>query len=100
MQWFIACAPIWPIVWLLGFATTGRLKLGFWPSYSHPDPSHLHLLPLDVAILPLCLVAIIAPPVALGLALVADAYYDGPLFVGFVLWMAFDPGGFFEWWLD
>jgi hypothetical protein len=60
-RWALALAtvPLWPIVWLLIFASAARVKLGHWPSYGQPDPKTLHWFPADLAVLPLLL---LAPP--------------------------------------
>jgi len=104
----LATVPLWPIVWLLVFATAARLKLGYWPSYDHPDPKDLHWPIPDIAVLPLLFLAPIALSVTLGGCLRAwySRRWDWRLmltvcsFVVFVLWLRFDPGGLFNWWAD
>jgi hypothetical protein len=56
----LASAPLWPIGWLIVFASAARVKLGYWPSYAHPDPTTLHWLPADIMVLPLLLLAPLA----------------------------------------
>ena len=66
------------------------------------------LIVLDIAVLPLL---ILAPLALLGsLAAAIHAWYarrwdwrlvlTAASFVVFVLWIRFDPGGLFEWWID
>ena len=101
--------PLWPIIWIVVLASVARLKLGFWPSYDHPDPKDLHwpVLGNGEAVW-LFLLALIG----LVISLVATLYswYTGrrdwrffPTFVSFlvlVLWIYADPGGLFSWWAD
>ena len=106
----LASAPLWPIAWLLVLVALVRMKYGFWPSYSHPDPDILSspLVVLDVLLLPFLLAA---PAAILGsVAVTIHAFYKRrwdwclPLtvccFVLFVSWLWFDPGGFLSWWAD
>jgi hypothetical protein len=85
------------------------MKLGFWPRYSHPDPTDLHWPILDNTLLPLFLLAPVVLLVSLILAF--RRRFAGRqdwrifllTFVSFVIlisWLKFDPGGFVEWWLD
>ena len=97
-------------MWLVVFATLARVKLGYWPSYGHPDPGSLTFpwTVLDIAVVPLLICAPIAILVSAAAAI--HAWYrrrwDWRLlltvatFVAFVAWMRFDPGGLFEWWAD
>jgi hypothetical protein len=107
--WLFVSVPMWPIVWLLLFAAAARVKLGYWPSYNQPDPSDLHWLPVDVAVLPLLLLAPITAFVSVIMAIFrwrrgrADWYVCLAALVSFgvlLLWLAYDPGGFFSWWAD
>jgi hypothetical protein len=103
----LATVPLWPIVWLILLASLARLKLGYWPSYGHPDPKDLNW-PIPDMTGPLLLLA----PIAAGVALAAGirAWYVRRWnwrflltvcsFAVFVLWFLFDPGGLFEWWAD
>ena len=107
--WLLASVPVWPIVWLLLFASAARLKLGYWPSYDQPDASTLHWFPVDMAVLPLLL---LAPVAAFGSVILAvfrwckgrsDWYVCLTTLASFdvlILWLGFDPGGFFNWWAD
>jgi len=109
----LANVPMWPILWLLVFASLARVKLGYWPSYDHPDPGSL-AFPwsiLDAAALPLFICAPFAVLVSVAAAVHAwhRRRWEGRLllllltpatFVLFVAWLRFDPGGLFEWWID
>jgi len=101
--------PLWPILWLLAFATAARVKLGYWPSYNQPDPSTLWFT-ADFAVLPLLLLAPIAAFASVINALFRWQAGRPPVwsaclttFASLVvlwLWLAVDPGGFFTWWVD
>ena len=104
----LASVPLWPILWLLVFASLARVKLGYWPAYDQPDPKTLHWQLLDVPIFPLIFLA----PAALLTSLVFALYgwYAGRrdwrflltviTFLILIVWLRLDPGGFFEWWID
>lgn len=105
----LATVPLWPIVWLMVFASSARVKLGFWPGYDHPDPSDLHWAFLDIPVLPLLLFAPVALLVSLILA--CRKWFVGRRdwsiflltvgsFVVLLLWLKIDPAGLFEWWMD
>jgi hypothetical protein len=105
----LATVPLWPIVWLLMFASAARVKLGYWPSYDQPDPSTLHWFPADLAVLPLLLLAPIAAFTSVIVALFrwtagrpawSVCLMTLASFGVLLLWLAFDPGGFFNWWAD
>jgi hypothetical protein len=104
----LASAPVWPILWLLVFASLARVKLGFWPSYNNPDPKNLNWPIWDVPVFPLLL---FAPLVLIGsLILAIYRWYTGRrdrhflltlmCFLALIAWLRFDPGGFVEWWAD
>jgi len=106
----LASVPLWPIIWLVAFASLARVKLGYWPSYDHPDPDSLKgpWIILAVAELPLLLCA----PLSLFVCVAGGIHawyrrqWDWRLlltlvtFAVFVAWLRFDPGGLFEWWID
>jgi hypothetical protein len=102
----LATVPLWPVVWLVVLASLARLRLGFWPSYAHPDPKDLHWPVLDVRLLLLAPAPVL---IAVGVALRrrVSGRADWRLlrwavgsFLILVLWLVLDPGGFVEWWLD
>ena len=110
-RWALALAtvPLWPVVWLLIFASAARVKLGYWPSYNQPDPTTLHWFPADLAVLPLLLLAPIAAFTSVIVGLFrwqagrpawSDCLMTLASFVALFLWLSFDPGGFFIWWAD
>ena len=106
----LASIPLWPIVWMLIFATLVRVKLGHWPTYGNPDtgtwtwPWQV----LDITVL----VLLICAPVAVLASLAAAMHWwyarrwdwsvllTAPSFAVFIAWIRFDPGGLFEWWID
>ena len=104
----LASVPLWPIVWLLVFASLERMKLGFWPAYDQPDPSTLHWQLLDVPIFPLIFLAPVALLTSLFFALYG--WYVGRRdwrflltaisYLIFTAWLSLDPGGFVECWFD
>jgi len=105
----LASAPLWPIIGIFVLASVARLKLGYWPSNSHPDPKDL-FWPVLVAV-PAYLVFLLAPiGLVISLIIAFISWYDGrgdwrflvtPVsFLLLLLWMYFDPGGLFLWWMD
>ena len=105
----LASVPLWPIIWIFVFASVARLRLGFWPSSTHPDPKDLFgFLGYFPATGNLLLVA----PVGLVISLIVAflSWYTGrrdwgclltPVsFLVLVLWIYWDPGGLFVWWTD
>jgi hypothetical protein len=44
----LATFSLWPLAWLLVFVVCARIRLGFWPRYSRPDPADLHWPFLDM----------------------------------------------------
>jgi hypothetical protein len=104
----MATIPVWPILWLLAFATAARIKLGVWPSPGQPDPKILEWPLLRGLLLPLLLYAILALLASLVLWLPAgltgrrDSRFLLTVvsFAALVAWLGFDPGGLFEWWTD
>jgi hypothetical protein len=105
----LASAPLWPIGWLILFASAARVKLGYWPSDAHPDPTTLHWFPADFMVLPLLLFSPIAvfASVIVAIFQMADGRSGWSVclktmasFGVLFLWLRFDPGGFFVWWAD
>jgi hypothetical protein len=111
LRWplLIASLPLWPILSLVAFGALARVKLGFWPAYDHPDPSTLHWPFFEVPMIPLLLLAAIAPFGAVMLAF--RRWWVGhrdwwqflltvASFGILLLWVRFDPTGLFGWWAD
>jgi hypothetical protein len=101
----LAIVAISPICWVVLFATAARVKLGYWPTYGHPDPKDL------LGPIPFLGLILLAPlPLAAAVFAGADAWsarrFDwGGLvtaysFAVFVLWFVLDPGGLGEWVAD
>jgi hypothetical protein len=109
LTWLLVSVPVWPIGWVLLLACEARLKLGYWPRYGLPDPATLHWFPLDFAVLPLLLLAPVAACASVVMAVFrwyqdrADWYVCLTTLASFgllLMWIKFDPGGFFSWWAD
>ncbi len=105
----LATAPLWPIAWLIGFASLARVKLGVWPRYDQPDPQDLHWPFLDIP--PLLMFLLVPVALLVLLIIVSRRWIAGHRdwttilvaigsFTVLVLWLRLDPGGFIEWWLD
>jgi hypothetical protein len=101
----LATLPLWPIGWVVLFASVSRLVLGYWPSYGHPDPKDLFgPIPFLGLILltPLPLIAVFGA----GVHARDAGRWDWRLlvtlcsFAVFVLWFVVDPGGLGEWVAD
>jgi hypothetical protein len=106
----VATLPLWAILWLLLAASVARAKLGHWRIYNQPDPYNILPVLVDFPVWPF----ILAAPLALLTSLVIAFHgrYVGRggwrnvvvvAVVSFLLllcWLWFDPGGFFEWWID
>jgi hypothetical protein len=101
----LATVSISPICWVVLFATAARGKLGYWPSYGHPDPKDLF------GPLPFLGLILLAPlPLAAAVFAGADAWnarrVDWRFLVTacstvlFILWFVLDPGGLGEWVAD
>jgi len=103
----LAAQPLSPLIMVLMASTYARLKLGYWPSYNHPDPE-------DVLTSPFWAVLFLFPPLLIGVFVspvltfaIAAFRRDWKLIVvavissvAFWTWIMFDPGGQFSWFLD
>ena len=104
----LASAPLWPIIYIFVLASVARLRLGFWPYWVHPDPKELFWPILGYGAIWVLVLAPIGLVISLIVAFVS--WYDGrrdwrflvtPVsFLLLLLWMRFDPGGLFLWWMD